>query len=63
LNQEKTKLEENLVSLKKKYQQEIQNNKIDPEVFKQLEKKEKNIKELKVKLDLKEQYFIFFKNE
>ncbi len=55
LNQEKTKLEETLVAMKKKYQQEIQTNKTDVDAFKQLEKKDKAILELKAKLNLKEQ--------
>jgi len=55
LNLEKTKLEETLVSFKKKYQQEMQTNKLDVDTFKQLERKDKTIIELKAKLDYKEQ--------
>jgi len=55
LNQEKTKLEEALVSLRKKYQQETMAYKMDIEAFKQLDKKDRMITELKAKLELKEQ--------
>ena len=55
MNLEKTKLEETLVSLKKKYQQEAQSNKLDIDTYKLLEKKDKTIIELKAKFDLKEQ--------
>lgn len=53
LNHEKTKLEENLVGLKKKHQ-DIQ-TKFDPDIYKQLDKKDRLISEIKGKLELKEQ--------
>jgi hypothetical protein len=60
LNQEKTKLEENLANLRKKMQaqnlnqNETQISKNDNEIYRNLEKKDRNILELKAKLELKE---------
>jgi len=54
MNQEKTKLEENFTNLRKKMHNELQNSKVDNEIYRTLEKKDRDILELKAKLELRE---------
>lgn len=44
-----------MINLKKKYQQDVQIGRVDGDMYKQLDKKEKTIAELKARLDLKDQ--------
>jgi hypothetical protein len=57
INQEKTKLEENLLNLRKKLEIENKNPKLaDTDLFRIIDKKDRNILELKAKFELKEKY-------
>jgi hypothetical protein len=55
INQEKTKLEENLLNLRKKMEKENKNiNHVDTDIYRIIDKKDRIILELKAKNELKE---------